>query len=314
MRIGVIVFISAVMLTACVHLDIKKNIDALKRIQTGDAQEMVIDIMGPPDLRNDISDQRFVAFYQTKSGAPVTTTLCTPIAFENGQVVAVGDDLTERWTREEEARLREAEIAERQRRQAEMAEASRLKAEAERQKKIDALEKKVRPIPASNAALNLKLYRQLLDLDSDNSRYKKKVATYEDRLARQDKARLDRAVREAKEKHRKDWEQAREARNKKLRDYTGNGTVEMAVNDMGSGSLYVWVKNVSKQIVTTHPDHFTLLDSDNKKARCETSDSLDSVLQPGSISHGKIEYGKDIEPKELVFQNQESGRISKSFQ
>ena len=318
MRIGVIVFISAVMLTACIHLDIKKNIDALKRIQTGDTQEMVLKIMGPPDLRNDITDQRFVAFYQTKAGnssaAPVTTAWCTPIAFENGQVVAVGEDLTERWTREEEERIRQAEIAERQRRQAEMAEASRQQAEADRQKKIEALEKRVKPVPVSNAALNLKLYRRLLDLDPDNSRYRKKVTVYEARLARQDQARLDRAVRDAKKKHRKDWEQAREDRNKKLRDYTGNGTVEMAVNDMGNGSLYVWVKNVSKQIITTHPDHFTLLDSENMKARCETSDSLDSVLEPGSISHGKIEYGQEIEPKELVFQNRESGRISKSFQ
>ena len=87
----------------------------------------------------------------------------------------------------------------------------------------------------------------------------------------------------------------------------------MAVHDMGPGSLYVWVKNVSRQIITTHPDHFTLLDNQNNPARCNVSSSLDSVLEPGSISHGKIEYSDAVIPSELVFRNRESGRISKSF-
>lgn len=318
MRIGVIVFIAASMLTACAHLDIDKNIIALKQVQPGDAQTVVFKAMGPPDLRNDITDQRFMAYYQTKAGksrdAPVTTALCTPVAFENGHVVAVGDDLTEAWTREEEERIRQAEIAERERQQIEMAEANRKQAEAARQDKIAALEKEVGPVPASNAALNLELYRQLLDLDPGNSRYQKKVADYQARLALQKKVRQEGAVRAAKEKHRKAWEQAREARNKKLRQYAGNGTAEMALHDMGNGSLYVWVKNVSNQIITTHPDHFTLVDSENNEARCEVSDSLDSVLEPGSLSHGKIEYSRVIEPKELIFQNRESGRISRSLQ
>lgn len=318
MRIGVIVCLTALILTACAHLDIDKNIRALKQVQPGDAQAVVFEAMGPPDLRNDITDQRFVAYYQTKAGnssdTPVTKALCTPIAFENGQVVAVGDDLSEAWTREEEERIRQAQIAQREQQQIEMAQIRRQQAEAARQAKIAALEKTVKPVPAANAALNLKLYRQLLTLDPDNLRYQKKVADYQERLARQEKARQQRAVLSAKEKHREAWEEAREARNKNLRQYTGNGTAEMAVHDMGNGSLYVWVKNVSNQIITTHPDHFTLMDSENNPARCEVSDSLDSVLEPGSLSHGKIEYSSAIIPKELIFQNGESGRISKSFQ
>ena len=318
MRIGVVVFIAAFMLTACVHLDLNKTINALKRIQPGDSQEVVFENLGPPDLRHDISDQRFVAFYQTKagnlSGETVTAELCTPIAFENGQVVAVGGNLAERWTREEEERIRQAAVAETERQQAEMAEAAAQRAKAARQEKIEALENEVRPVPGGNAVLNLKLYRQLLALDPENSRYQKKVAFYEDRLAKQQKAQQERAIRSAKAKRRQAWDQAREGRNKQLRQYSGNGIAEMAVHDMGNGSLYVWVKNVSRQIITTHPDHFTLIDSDNNVVRSEISDSLDSVLEPGSISHGKIEYSREIEPKELIFQNRESGRISKSFQ
>jgi hypothetical protein len=318
MRIGVVVFITALMLTACVHLDINKNISALKKIQPGDSQEDVFQVLGPPDLRNDISDQRFVAYYQTAAGdssdTPVTAELCTPIAFESGRVAAVGGDLAERWAREEEERVRQAAIAESKRQQAKMAEAAAQRAKVARLEKIAALENEVRPVPVSNAALNLKLYRQLLALDPDNPRYQKKVAFYEDRLAQQKKADQARAVRAAKAKRRQAWEQAREGRNTRLRQYTGNGIAEMAVHDMGNGSLYVWVKNVSRQIITTHPDHFTLTDSENNVVAGEISDSLDSVLEPGSISHGKIEYSREVQPKELIFQNRESGRISKSFQ
>jgi hypothetical protein len=92
--------------------------------------------------------------------------LCTPIAFENGQVVAVGGDLAERWALEEEARIRQEAIAETERQEAETAEAAAQRAKVARQEKIEALENEVKPVPVSNAALNLKLYRQLLAFGS----------------------------------------------------------------------------------------------------------------------------------------------------
>jgi hypothetical protein len=69
----------------------------------------------------------------------------------------------------------------------------------------------------------------------------------------------------------------------------------MAVHDMGNGSLYVWVKNVSQ----TNYHHASRLFyprwiSENNVVKREISDSLDSVLEPGSISHGKIEYSREI--------------------
>lgn len=317
MRSAVYVFIAALISTNCAHLDIKRNIEVLQQIQPGDTQEQVFQMLGHPDLRNDVTDRRFVVFYQTKASnsidEPVTQALCTPVAFENGQVVAIGQDLTDAWTREESQRQRRATIAERERRQAEAAATTQYQSEADRLRKIEALEKAVGPVPPSNAALNLTLYRQLLDLAPDNSRYRKKVALYEERLASQEKARQKRAALAVKEKRKRAWENARVARNKSLRQYTGNGTAEMAVHDMGQGSLYVWVKNISSQIITTHPDNFSLIDSENHKTECKISETLDSVLEPGSISHGRIEYDQEIEPKELIFQNRESGRIGKSF-
>jgi outer membrane protein assembly factor BamE (lipoprotein component of BamABCDE complex) len=318
MRIGAIVFIAAFMLVSCAHLDISKNAKAISQVKPGDTQEEVFQILGAPDFEHDISDQRVVAFYQTtpasSASAPVTMDLCTPIAFENGKVVTVGEDLTAQWTGEEDTRKQQTELAALQRQQAERARAARQQAEAEHQDKIRELEDKVKPVPTSNAALNLKLYRQLHELAPNNPRYQEKVAFYEERLALQDKARQQRALRLEKARQRAAWEKAREARNIKLRQYSGNGTAEIAVHDMGNGSLYVWIKNVSRQIITTHPDYFTLIDGDNKKMRCEISDSLDSVLEPGSISHGKIEYDNAVIPKELIFENRESGRISKSFE
>lgn len=318
MRTGVIIFLAAMLLAGCNPLDVRRNIEALEQVNPGDTQESVFQTLGPPDLRHDITDQRWVAFYQTRGGeaydAPLTRAQCTPIAFENGRVVSVGEDPTELWTREENERLRRAQAAERERKQAAAADAARKRAAADRRKKIELLEKEVGPVPASDAALNLKLYRQLLDLAPDNTRYQQKVALYEDRLAVQEKARQERAAAAAREKRRRAWDRNRDVRNQVLRQYTGNGTAEMALHDMGNGSLYVWVKNVGSRIITTHPDHFTLLDGDDRTVACEISDSLDSVLEPGGISHGKIDYDPEVEPKALIFENRESGKVTKTFQ
>lgn len=317
MRNGAIVFIVIFTLLSCAHVELNRKIDALSQINPGDTQKEVLERLGPPDLKNDISSQRVIAYYQTQpsplAGGSVTRDLCTPIAFEDGLVVTVGEDLTQQWMQEEKVKKRQAQIEARKRQQAEQARASRQKAEAARRKKIKALEDKVRPVPASDASLNLKLYRQLLELDPHNHRYQKKVAFYEERLTDQEKARKQRALRLKEARQREAWERGREARNVKLRQYSGNGTAEMAVHDMGSGSLYVWVKNVSRQIITTHPDYFTLMDSDKQAIRCKISDSLDSVLEPGSISHGRIEYDETHIPRTLIFENRESGRISKTF-
>lgn len=317
MRFGAIVIFAIFALVGCAHLEVDRKAEALSLINHGDSQVDVFQIVGEPDIRHDISQTRMVVFYQTQSkpseDAPLTTGLCTPVAIENGKVVAIGEDLTAQWTREAEAKKKQVELAARQRQRNENARTARQMAEARRQEKINDLEKKVRPVPASNAALNLKLYRQLHELDPRNPRYQQKVLYYEERLARQEKNRAQRVIKREKARALEAWEKGREARNVKLRQYSGNGTAEMAVHDMGSGSFYIWVKNVSRQIITTHPDHFTMIDYDNKKIRCNISESLDSVLEPGSISHGRIEYDKTLIPKELIFENRESGHISKTF-
>ncbi len=318
MRSWAILFVTAVLLCGCSHTEAQKNVKALKLVQIGDTKKMVDDQMGSPDIMEEISKQRFVAYYQTKKKpspeTPVVKALCTPVAFENGLVAAVGGDIRDRWVREEEERLRRMKIEEARRQAEKEATLARERQAAERRNKIEELEKAVAPIPAYNVASNLKLYRQLLQLDPENPKYQKKVSYYEARLVEQNERREARAAKAEKEKLRKAWEESRPDRNERLRQYTGNGIAKMAVHDMGDGSLYVWVKNVSNQIITTHPDYFTLLDGDDEPMSCEISDSLDSVLEPGSLSHGKITYDDSIIPKELIFQNREAGRISKSFQ
>jgi hypothetical protein len=317
MRFGAIFIFAILALVGCAHLEVDRKAEALSLINLGDSQVDVFQIVGEPDIRHDISQTRMIVFYQTQSRpsdeAPITTDLCTPVAIENGKVVAIGEDLTAQWTREAEAQKKQMERAALQRQRAENARAARQLAEAKRQEKISDLEKKVKPVPASNAALNLKLYRQLHELDPRNPRYQQKVLYYEERLAQQEKNRAQREVKREKAQALAAWEKGREARNVKLRQYSGNGTAEMAVHDMGGGSFYVWVKNVSRQIITTHPDHFTLIENDNNEMRCNINESLDSVLEPGSISHGRIEYDKTLIPRVLIFENRESGRISKTF-
>ena len=66
MRIGAIVFIATLLLTGCAHLDISRKARAVSQIEPGELQADVFSKLGPPDLRHDITEKRFVAFYQTK--------------------------------------------------------------------------------------------------------------------------------------------------------------------------------------------------------------------------------------------------------
>ena len=317
-RVWAMAFIAMLMLAGCAHLDVDRKADALTHIQPGDTQEDLVNIVGEPDIRHDIDEGRAMLFFQTKPKASqddyITTDLCTPVALENGKVVAVGEDLTPTWSREKEARSRNEQALAQKRKNAQQAELARKKAEEQRKQKIAELEKKVKPVPASNAELNLQLYKQLLELDPLNERYRKRVSIYEERLAQQTQKQKARQLQQEKERRRAAWENGRESRNEKLRQYSGNGTAEMAVHDMGSGSLYVWVKNISNQIITTHPDHFTLVDEDGHRIPCKINDHLDSVLEPGGISHGRIEYDESVYPKTLIFENREAGRIAKNFE
>ncbi len=318
MRIGVIAWVAVLMLVGCAHLEVDRKAEALTEIKAGDTQETLLASVGQPDIRRDVDDNRTMFFFQTRSKPseedPITPAYCTPVAIENGVVVSVGEDLTTPWTMEKEARLEKEKMLAQKRRQAMLAKEAKKRDEARRKQKIAELEKKVKPVPSSNAELNLKLYRQLHGLDPANPRYQEKVALYEKRLENQKKQNKARQLLLEKETRKKAWESRREARNDRLRQYTGNGTAEMAAHDMGSGSLYVWVKNISNQIITTHPDHFTLMNAGNHKMKCKISKNLDSVLEPGGISHGKIEYDKSAIPQTLVFENREAGKIIKKFE
>lgn len=318
MRIWAIALIVMLMSAGCAHLDVDRKAEALTHIQAGDTQEDLVNIVGEPDIKHDIDDGRAMFFFQTQSKASeddlLTTDLCTPVAIENGKVVSVGEDLTPKWSREKEARLRNEQARAQKRKKARLAELERKKIEDQRRQKIAELEKKVKPVPASNAELNLKLYKQLLELDPFNDRYQKRVALYEKRLAEQTKKQKARQLKKQKERRKQAWEDGRNSRNTKLRQYSGNGTAEMAAHDMGNGSLYVWVKNISNQIITTHPDHFTLVDENDHGIPCKISDHLDSVLEPGGISHGRIEYDESAYPQKLIFENREAGKIIKKFE
>lgn len=315
MRIGLIALLSAVVVLGCATAPYEKNRRALEQVQPGGTWESLEAALGPPAIRRDISDSRFVAYYQTKrnvtSNRAVTTALCTSVAVENGQVVQVGQDPTVTWTQAEAAHQRQVAIDQRNR---QGAEAERLRAEAERRQKIELLEQKVRPVPASKAGLNLKLYRQLQALDPDNPYYRKKVALYQGKWERQQQAAQARAEQAAEDQKRQAWIDDRAARNEQLRQYTGSATAQVAVHDMGNGSLYVWVKNTGSQVITTHPDHFTLLGDDDNVLEAEISGSLDRVVEPGGISHGRIAYRPDVMIKALIFDNPASGRITKPFQ
>jgi hypothetical protein len=307
MRRGGVVFIVAVTLAACTQIKIMDNRNAIRQIQLGDGLETVIKTLGLPVFRRDIAEQSFVVYYRTRFGrsldSPVTISMCTPITIQNRQVVAIGDEMTDAWSLEADNGQHRAGPMEQNKPE-----------HFQRQTTVATQAKTVQLTAASNAKIDLQLYNKLLELDPDNVLYQKKVAFSKGRLAAQDKGHGKNTDSKAISNVLRIWEQTRDVRNKNLRKYTGNGIASMAIQDMGDGSLYVWVRNVSQRILTVHPEHFSLVDNNHNKTRCQISDSLGSTLVPGSISHGEISYRKDIIPKNLILQIPGSAQIKKNFQ
>lgn len=315
--VSLLLFSIIFLLMSCAQMEIADNKNALPTIKTGDSEAQVLDAAGRPDLRYDFSPGKFVYYYQTENdrtdNAYLDKKSLTAISFENGYVSMVGTDLMDKWKADALEKERQIKEAERKRLAAIKLAEEKERAEAERLSKIEALEKKVKPIPASNAALNLMLYQKLLALDPENPRYQKKVEHYQERLKAQKQIEEKRAKRVAYAKSQKGKDELRQKRNMTLRKYTGNENAKIAVHDMGSGWLYIWLKNTGKQTITSHPDYFTLLDRKKRPIQCSFEKNLEAVLEPGDIAHGKIKLEKDAHPKELIFENNEAGKIKKAF-
>ncbi len=197
-------------------------------------------------------------------------------------------------------------------------------------------------IPAGEYKKNYNIYVKLTQMNPGSKLYKKKRSYYRIKLA-------NKKYREAsayfkKKKHKRSEIEAAVASineavklNKKSRKYrslqrklakeellffNGNDNVQMAVRDDGitkgatggQRKLYVWIKNVGSSPFYVNPDYFTMVGTNRKKYSYNNcSKKLVKNLQPGEKAKGHIYFYTKARPKELIFNHNSAGKISRLF-
>lgn len=306
-----------IMISGCTHIIPAENKKAIDSLKAGATEQEVLHSLGTPDLRYDFGPGKFVYYYRTMASPAgdcgSDRSLCTPLSFVNGTLSVAGQDLMDQWEKERIEQQKRDQLARQEKLRKEKLALERQKAEIQRKKKIRALEKKVKPIPAARVALNLKLYRELLALDPDNPRYQKRVALYQERLEHKNRIATKKERMAARKRAQALKEEKRKQRNHQLRQYSGNENAEVAVHDMGNGTLYIWLKNVGTQTITSHPDYFTIVDQNEEKIGCRFASGFDAVIEPGDIAHGKVKCLSALKLKRLIFKNNEAGIVVKDF-
>ncbi len=196
---------------------------------------------------------------------------------------------------------------------------------------------KVKAVPSKDSETNYKLYYQLVQLNPQKKIYQKKLNRYKPRYAEKkyrqasqylkssakDYPSLRAAFEAIDEAIKLDPRQKKYRRAKyllekeKLLYYQGNTIAEMAVRDDGrSGNerrFYVWIKNVSSQVVSVDASYFTLIGKDNRSYRFLSSDMISVNLQPGTETEGRVSFKTRSLPQKLIFANDNIGTISRLF-
>jgi hypothetical protein len=229
------------------------------------------------------------------------------LCFDKHRVVHIGPELLASWRRE---RLSVATGGEKGGELSAKAKA-RVKAmlKAERKARIAELERQVKPLPVSATRENLRIYQELLSLDPDNGRYRRKVAFYKERF--QGEQTQKKQATELAAKNRQDT--ARKQRNKALRVYVGNEKVQIAIHELGGGALYLWVKNVSNAPLLLVASYYRLLDAADKPVALSVGAELQGVVAAGGIAYGKLNYDAEIKPSRLVLDHPKAGAVEKWF-
>lgn len=270
-------------------------------ISIGMVPEAVTRQLGEPARREQFAPNRFVYFYASGPYAD------RPVCFDKQRVVHVGPELLDAWRKERMALATGGKgvgtLSQKAR--------ARVKAtlKAERQARIASLERQVKPLPVSATARNLKIYRELLSLDPDNPRYRRKVAFYQERN-QAEKAKQHKAAQLAAQHKR---EKERKRRNKQLRVYEGNEQVQIAIHELGAGALYLWLKNLSTEPLLLVASYYRVMAADDTPIAFRVSDELKGSLAPGGVAYGKLTYAEEATPRRLLFDHPKAGTIEKWF-
>ena len=285
------------LLTGCAGTSQKGS----EQISPGMAPDAVTRHLGQPARREQFAPDRFVYFYEAGPYAD------RPVCFDKHRVVHVGRELLEAWR---EARMALA-LGGKEGEALSQGAKDRVKATlaAERKARIAALERKVKPLPMSATASNLSIYRELLTLDPENKRYRRKVAFYQERH-REEKTAQQEAARLAAQRR---LEEERQYRNRQLRVYEGNDTVQMAVHELDGGALYIWLKNLSDQPLSVSAGHYRVVDGAGVEIGLRVGEELQGKLAAGGIAYGRLTYADGGKPHLLVFDHPAAGTIEKRF-
>ncbi len=293
--------IALILLQGCVS---GKNLLAakkLERLTAGMTEERVVDIVGPPDKRFDLDEERFVLYYRTRQSSKNSENRekdFTAVSFEEGRVITIGQDLSDLW---EPKPVEKKQVP-----------PDKLKA-AQHKARIQALEAMVRPVPVSDAEKNLRLYRELLRLEPDNQRYQQKVNFYQERLDAQMKSEPT-----TFEKKDTDASEKKVSENKPLpeeRSQSKNSlkktTVEIEVVNIGNKTYFIWIKNFGEAPLSVASNMLAIMDSNKKVMPINLSSELTTDIAPGDTATGEIVCHGDGDPAVLIFTHEATGSMVK---
>jgi len=276
--------------------------DNWKKIKVDLTEKEVIELVGKPGLIAPHGEGKLIYYYPTSKSANCAKDResCTPIVFEKGRVIGVGRLAVQsapkkaRTTKPRPTTPKPASTPT----PAPKPEKPRL--DKSTQKEIARLDQFVRQLPAENTLDNLRVYKYLLKLDPENTKYQQKVALYGERFQK------EKGKREALRLYR---EEIRKLQNRDLKVFQGNEQILMAMKILGGGKFYVWLKNTGMDTIQIRPDQFLLLDEAGHKFDCYRCLDMQTDLIAGGQVEGRITFDAYTDPRELVFSHPLAGKV-----
>ncbi|MCP3952524.1 MAG: DUF4352 domain-containing protein [Desulfobacterales bacterium] len=284
-----VIILFTLFLSGCLQstLNLPPDKGKLERIEAGTLENSVRIIAGQPDRIVESRCGYQTYYYREKLASDCTKELqtCIPIVIEKGKVAAVGRQWAKAWVQQ---RNKKVAFEPKDEHQATTAD------QETTQQKIARLEKQVKTIPMSRTVDNLNIYRYLLKLDPANKRYKTKVAYYKKQFVKEKALRV--AAKKQAAATRK-WQNAR------LKEFKGNPPAQMALEILGNGKFYVWLKNIGNKPFRVEARQFFLSCEKNKRYTIYRSKDFGKEVQPGKIIEGRVTFATSCAPREFIYLN-----------
>jgi len=276
--------------------------DNWKKIKTDLTEEEVIELVGKPGLIAPHGAGNLIYYYPTSraSNCVKDRESCTPVVFNNGRVVGIGRMAVQPVPKEAQKAKPRTPTPAPAPAPTPAPEPEKPRLDDDTRKEIARLDRFVRQIPAEHTLDNMRVYKYLLKLDPENSRYRQKVALYEEKFQK------EKGKREALRLYR---EEIRKLQNRDLKAFQGNEQILLAMKILGGGKFYVWLKNTGTDLIQIRPDHFVLLDEAGRSYDCYRCRDMVTDLIAGGQVEGRTSFDAITGPRELVFNHPSAGKV-----